>query len=50
MLGGHSAARFTVGAFGVREDALGESGRAFDGFAHAADFDNVDANGNDHRI
>jgi len=43
MLGGDRAARFTVSALGFSEDALSESRRAFNGFAHAANFDNVDS-------
>jgi len=44
MLGGDCAARFTVGALGFSEHALSEPRRALDGFPHAANFDNVDAN------
>ncbi|MDX6559601.1 MAG: hypothetical protein QOF72_2650, partial [Blastocatellia bacterium] len=42
MLGGHRAARFTIGPLGFSEHTFGESRRALDGFAHAAHFDNVD--------
>ena len=41
MLCSDGAARFTVRPFGVGEDALGKARRAFDGFAHAANFDDV---------
>ena len=44
MLGGHYAVRFTIGALGLSEHALSEPRRALDGFTHAANFDNVDAN------
>ena len=44
MLGGDYAARFTIGALGFSEHALSEPRRALDGFTHAANFDNVDAN------
>jgi len=43
MLSGDRAARFAVSALGVSEDALSEARRAFDGFAHAANFDDVDS-------
>ena len=43
MLGGDRAARFTVGPLGFREYTLSEARRALDGFAHAANFDNVDS-------
>jgi hypothetical protein len=49
MLRSGGATRFTVGAFAVSEYTFRKAGRARDGFPHAADFDNVDANGNDHR-
>ncbi len=48
MLGSDGAARFAVRAFGVGEDALGKARRPLDGFTHAANFDDVDAYGNDH--
>lgn len=43
MLRGDGAARFTVSALSVREHAFGEPRRAIDGFANAADFNNVDS-------
>lgn len=43
MLRGDRAARFAVSALGVSEDALGEARRAFNGLAHAANFDDVDS-------
>ena len=49
MLGGHRAARFTVRPLGRREHTFSESRRAGDGFTHTSDFDNVYADGNDHR-
>jgi hypothetical protein len=49
MLCGHGAARFTVGAFRFSEYTFSESRRALDGFPHAANFDNVDTDGDDHK-
>jgi len=49
MLRSHRAARFAVGALGFGEYTLGKPRRAFDGFAYAANFDDVDADGDDHR-
>ena len=43
MLRGDRPARFAVSALGVGKDTLGKARRAFDGFAHAADFDDVDS-------
>ena len=43
MLRGDRATRFTVGAFGISEDAFGKARSARDGFPHAADFDKVDS-------
>ena len=43
MLRGNRAARFAVSALGGGEDAFGEARRAFDGLAHAANFEDVDA-------
>src|SRR5260221_13084810 len=48
MLGGDGAARFTIGPLGLGKHTFSESRRAGDGFPHAANFDNVYANGNDH--
>ena len=49
MLRGHCAARFTVSSLSFGEHAFRKARRALDGFAHAPDFDNVDADGNNHR-
>ena len=43
MLGGDDATRFAVRALSFSEHALSETRRALDGFAHAANFDNVDS-------
>ena len=43
MLRGRRAARFAVRALGVSEDAFGEARCALDGFADAANLDDVDA-------
>ena len=48
MLRGDHAAPLAVVAFGKREDALRETRRAPQHAAHATDFDDVDADGNDH--
>jgi hypothetical protein len=48
-LGGHRAARFTVGPLGLSEHTFGEPRGARDGFTDAANFDNVYTDGNDHR-
>jgi len=49
MLRGDGATRFAVSALGVGKDAFGKARRARNGFANAADFDNVDSDGDDHR-
>ena len=49
MLRGRGAARFTVGALGGGEYTFSKTRRARDGFSHAPHFDDVDADGNDHR-
>ena len=49
MLRGDGAARFAVSALGVGKDAFGKARRARDGFADAANFDDVDSDGDDHR-
>ena len=49
MLRGDSATRFAVSALGFSEHALGKARRARDGFADAANFDNVDSDGDNHR-
>ena len=43
MLRSDRAARLAISALGGSEDALSEARRAFDGFAHAANFDDVDS-------
>ena len=43
MLRGDDATRFAVRALSFSEHALSETRRALDGFAHAANFDNVDS-------
>ena len=43
MLRGDGATRFTIRAFGFGKDALGKARRTGDGFAHAANFDDVDS-------
>ena len=42
------AARVAVGALRFGEDALAEARRALEHFTHAADFDNVYPDGDDH--
>ena len=42
------AARVAIGALLFREDALAEARRAREHFTHAADFDNVYPDGDDH--
>ena len=42
MLSGDCAPRFAIGALSFSEHTLSEARRAFDGFAHPANFDNVD--------
>jgi len=49
MLRGRRAPRFAVRTLGVSEDALSKARRARDGFSDAPHFDNIDADGNDHR-
>ena len=48
MLRGRRTARFAVGAFMRCENALDKARRALNDGAHAPDFDNVYANGNNH--
>ena len=48
VLGGARAARVAVGALLLGEDALAEARRARQHFTHAADFDNVYPDGDDH--
>ncbi len=48
MLRGGEAMPGAVEAFARREDALDEARRAPQDFTHAANFDNVYADGNDH--
>ena len=48
MLCGDCSATVAIGAFGHSVNALDEAGRALDDFTHAADFDNVYSNGNNH--
>ena len=48
VLCGGRAARVAVGALRVGEDARAETRRARDDLAHAPDFDNVYADGDDH--
>ena len=43
MLSAGRTARFAIRALGVGEDTFGEAWRALDGFAHAANFDDVDS-------
>lgn len=49
MLRGGRATRFAVSALGISEHPFGEPGRALDGFADTANFDNVDSDGDNHR-
>lgn len=49
MLSGDRAARVAVGALGLSENALYESRRALDSAPHALYFDDVYADGNNHR-
>ena len=49
MLRGGRAARFAVRAFGLSEYAFSKPGRARDGLSDAPNFDDVDADGNNHR-
>ena len=49
MLRCHSAAAIAVGALGGGENALGETRRAREHFANSRYFDNVYADGNDHK-
>ena len=48
VLDGVGAARVAVGALLLGEDALAEARRAREHFTHAADFDNVYPDGDDH--
>ena len=48
VLDGVRAARVAVGALLLREDALAETRGAREHFTHAADFDNVYPDGDDH--
>ena len=48
MLRGDRSATLAVGALGLCVHALKEARRALYDFAHAADFDDVYANGNNH--
>ena len=48
VLRGPGPARVAVGALRFGEDAFAEARRAREHFTHAADFDNVYADGDDH--
>ena len=49
MLRGDRATRFTVSALGFSKYSFGKARRARNGFADAANFDDVDSDGDDHR-
>ena len=49
MLRGDGATRFAVSALGFSEHTFGKARRARDSFANAANFDDVDTDGDDHR-
>ena len=49
MLRGGRAARFAVRAFGLSEYAFRKAWRARDGLSDAPHFDDIDADGNNHR-
>ena len=49
MLRGDYATRFAVSALSFSEHTFGKARRARDSFADAANFDNVDSDGDDHR-
>ena len=49
MLCGHRAAAVAIDPLGVSKNALGKSRGTRQHFANARDFDNVYANGNNHR-
>ena len=49
MLGGHGTAAIAIGALGRSKNTLGKARRTQKHFANATNFDNVYANGNNHR-
>ena len=49
MLCGSSTSRVTVSALAGGENALAKARRAPQHFADTRDFDNIDADGNDHK-
>jgi len=49
MLRGYGAATITIGTLGGREHALTKTRRAQEHFANPSDFDNVYADGDNHK-